>query len=376
MAKILFGVMGDSLGHLTQALAVVREMRTHEFLFMGGGRTLGLRREGFPVEEVPMPSTHYYNNRVDFHSTIRNGIGVILDGKKTVERVSSIIKEFKPDLVLSAYEYFSPMVARKLGITCVSIDNQHFLSKCVHLKPQGQSVSRILFGLPLRNMFSRADRYFVNCFFPCVPIDRSNTEVFPPLLSPEVQSVRPSDGDHVLVYQTSPTFGRLVRVLDELPHRFAIYGLGDRPGFANLEFRRPSSERFLHDLAGCRYVITNGGHNVISEALYLGKPVFSFPIRFAYEQFFNASMLRKLGYGDYSLDSEPTEATLKAFEDRLDFFRERISQGDFCGNRKLASRLEELLGTGATTWTGPRHERNSTSDRNRVSIARVCREMG
>ncbi len=369
MARILFGVMGDSLGHLTQALAVVREMRSHEFLFMGGGRTLGLRREGFPVEEVPMPSTHYFNNSVDFHSTIRNGIGVILDGNKTVERVAGIIKEFSPDLVLSAYEYFSPMVAQKLGITCVSIDNQHFLSKCVHLNPGGQSVSRLLFSLPLRNMFSRADRYFVNCFFPCVPIDQLDTEVFPPLLSPAVQAVRPAEGDHVLVYQTSPTFGRLVRVLEEMPHRFIIYGLGDRPGFGNLEFKKPSSDRFLHDLAHCRYVITNGGHNVISEALYLGKPVFSFPIRFAYEQFFNACMLQKLGYGDYSLDREPTEAALKAFEARLDFFRERISQGDFFGNRKLASRLEALLGTGATTWTGPRKERDSRSEQKRLSIA-------
>ncbi|MEW6350105.1 MAG: glycosyltransferase family protein [Thermodesulfobacteriota bacterium] len=369
MARILFGVMGDSLGHLTQAVAVVREMRTHEFLFMGGGRTLGLRREGFAVEEVPMPSTHYYNNRVDFHSTIRNGIGVILDGRKTVERVSGIIREFKPDLVLSAYEYFSPMVARKLGITSVSIDNQHFLSKCVHLKPGGQSVSRLLFSLPLKNMFSRADRYFVNCFFPCVPIDQSNTEVFPPLLSPQVQGMGPTDGDHVLVYQTSPTFGRLVSALQDMPHQFVVYGLGDRPSCGNLEFKKPSRERFLHDLAHCRYVITNGGHNVISEALYLGKPVFSFPIRFAYEQFFNACMLRKLGYGDYSLDRDPTKATLKTFEDRLAFFRERISRGDFCGNRKLVARLEELLGNGATTWTGPRKERDWGSEEGGFSIA-------
>jgi hypothetical protein len=84
--------MGDALGHIYQALAVVNEMKTHEFLFMGGGRTVDLRDRGLLVEEVPVPATLYSNNRVDCPATIRQCTGVLLNGKKTVERVSGIVK--------------------------------------------------------------------------------------------------------------------------------------------------------------------------------------------------------------------------------------------------------------------------------------------
>ena len=43
----------------------------------------------------------------------------------------------------------------------------------------GQQMSRLLFSLPLRRMYSRADCYFINSFFPCSPIDSAVTEVFP-----------------------------------------------------------------------------------------------------------------------------------------------------------------------------------------------------
>ena len=99
----------------------------------------------------------------------------------------------------------------------------------------------------------------------------------------------------------------------------------------------------MQDMASSRYVICNGSHTVISEALYLGKPVFAFPIHMAFEQFFNAYMLKKLGYGDYSLDPAPDPTVLKEFEQGLDQRRSRITRGNFCGNSKVVSRLEEII---------------------------------
>jgi uncharacterized protein (TIGR00661 family) len=110
-----------------------------------------------------------------------------------------------------------------------------------------------------------------------------------------------------------------------------------------VEFRPRSPERFVQELASCRYAITNGGHTVISEALYFGKPVLAFPIHLAYEQFFNSYMLKKMGYGDYALDPAPSKDVLTAFEQRLNQYRSNISKGDFCGNSKVVARLEEII---------------------------------
>src|SRR5208283_2201955 len=130
------------------------------------------------------------------------------------------------------------------------------------------------------------------------------------------------------------------------------YGLGERPSSKNIEYKAPSTSGFLNDLATCRYLITNGGHNAISEALYFGKPVFSFPIHFAYEQFFNAFMVASLGYGSYSLVTNPDAAVFRGFEKRLKEFRARIAQGEFYGNVKLAARLEELQNSAASVSQG------------------------
>ena len=41
----------------------------------------------------------------------------------------------------------------------------------------------------------------------------------------------------------------------------------------------------------------NGGLSLIGEAVYLGKPIFSVPVRNQYEQVLNARYLEQLGYG-------------------------------------------------------------------------------
>lgn len=343
MARIIAAVMGDSLGHLNQVLAVAHEMAEHEFLFLGGGRVLDLRRLGYQVEELPVPGTLYANNRVDVPATVTNAIKVFLGLPRTVRRVGRIIKDYDPVLILTSYEFFTPLAACTMGRQCISIDNQHFLTKCRYDTPKGQSFSGVLFALPLRVMYSFARKYLVNAFFPLKPIDPTVTEVFPPLVAPGVMDVTPSDGEHVLVYQTSPTFESLFIMLEKMPHRFIIYGCGERLSRKNLEFRKPSREHFVQEMANCRYVITNGGHTVISEALYFGKPVFSFPIHLAYEQFVNAYMVAALGYGEYSLGPIPSLKVIKEFEKRTDVYRTNIKGGNFCGNARVVLRLREII---------------------------------
>ncbi len=343
MGKILYGVMGDSFGHVSRALAVTKELSRHEVLFVGGGRVLELRSMGYHVEQVPVFGTYYSNNRVAFTDTCLNGLKILTGQARIIRRVSDLIRDFAPDLVLTDYEYFLPLAARQVGIPCISLDHQHFLTKCACTIPHGEMVSRLMLLTAVTWFFSNADRYLVNSFFMLPPLNPEETEVFPPVLRREVNHFVPTDGDHVLVYQTSTTFGRLFPVLQETSNRYVIYGFGARPASGLLEYKETSSESFLEDLASSRYVIVNGGHNAISEALYYGKPVLSFPIGLAYEQFYNAYMLRALGYGDYSTNQRPDISILGRFEARLDLFRREIAEGHFYGNEKLARRLEEMI---------------------------------
>jgi uncharacterized protein (TIGR00661 family) len=193
-------------------------------------------------------------------------------------------------------------------------------------------------------MFSKADHYFISSFYQFPPRDPKTTDVFPPVLRKDLRDVRPADGGHVLVYQSSPTFSKLIPELEKSGNRYTVYGYGEKPGTRNIVFRPPSRIGLLRDLATCRYVISSGGHNLISEALFLGKPVFSYPIHMAYEQFFNARMLRELNYGDYTLETVPRISCLARFEEKLTEYRGNIGKGDFCGNEQIAAKLKEKLG--------------------------------
>ncbi len=343
MARILYGVLGDSGGHLNRARIIAREMPHHEFLFVGGGRVHELQAEGYTVESIPMIGTSYRNNKVDLPATIGNALRLLATRHAIVQRVSQIIRAFDPHLILTDYEYFTPIAAHRSGRSCVSLDHPHLVSHCRYTPPREHRLSRLLSGIPAKALFSKADRFLVVSFFRVPPKNPETTEVLPPIIKRSVVSRQPTEGDHVLVYQTSPTFHKLFGLLETLPHRFIIYGLGPRSERKNLIFKTASTDGFLQDLASCRYVIANGGHNVMCEALYLRKPVFSFPITNAYEQLLNSYFLAKLGYGAYSTESDPTGHILRTFERRLDQFRKRIKREKLLGNALVTARLEQLV---------------------------------
>lgn len=343
MARIVYGVMGDARGHVARSLIIARQMPQHELLFIGGGAVHEARSLGYPVERVPMASTLYRNNRVDLPATIANALKVLAASRPVINRVADIIKGFDPDLIVSDYELFTPLAALKLSRPCVSLDHQHVITHCTYQPPRGYRLSRAMTSFAIRKLYSHASLFLITSFFAPPPTDPSTTWIFPPVIGSDVTELIPSNGEHILVYQTSPTFHRLFPVLQEIPGRFVIYGHGKRPEKGNLRFKPTSRQEFLEDLASCRYAITNGGHNVISEALYLGKPLLSFPIGNAYEQFLNAHFVRHLGYGDYSMDPLPPAHLFRRFEARLDELRSTIKTTTFFGNRDVAQKLESLI---------------------------------
>jgi uncharacterized protein (TIGR00661 family) len=344
MARILYGVMGDARGHVSRSLAVAQAMPHHEFLFVGGGSVHDLKALGYQTEDLPMASTFYRDNRVDFPATIVNATKVLVRRSSTVKRLAEIIRRFDPDLILTDYELFTPLAAHKTGRPCISLDHQHILTHCNYDTPSRERLNRFLTCFSIRRLYSEADRFVIISFFDLPPSNPVTTEVLPPVLRLAVKEHAPSEGDHVLVYVTGKTFERLLSFLERVSRKFIVYGFGERPERGNLVFKAPSTHGFLEDLASCKYVISTAGHSTISDSLYFGKPGLCFPINGAYEQFLNAHFLAKLGFGHYISGCTIDMPTLAAFEARLDEYGSHIRKHDFFGNDRVAARLEELIG--------------------------------
>jgi uncharacterized protein (TIGR00661 family) len=345
MARILYGVMGDARGHVSRALTVAQQMPGHEFLFVGGGLVHDVKKNGVAVEDIPVPGTFYKNNKVDVPATVANALKVLAKRTSVIRRVGQIIDDFDPALILTDYEYFTPLAARSKGRLSISVDHQHVITHCGYEAPSLERLSRAMTKFAIQRLYSNATLFLIVSFFSLPPIDPKTTQVLPAIVRNVLKDHTPADGEDVLVYLTSPTFYKLLPILEQMKSRFLIYGFGQLQSRKNLVFKQISTHGFLQDLAKCRYAIVNGGHNVISEALYFGKPVFSFPIRQAYEQFINAYFLAQSMYGDYSL-TEPSRSVLETFESRLDVFKNSIANSFRTGNEDIAAVLGRIIEQG------------------------------
>ncbi len=354
MARIFYGIMGDARGHMSRSLSVVQHMNGHEFAFAGGAVVLELAALGYQVTELPILATLHGNGRVDARATIVNALSILTGRSRIVDTLARRIQEFDPDLIVTDYEYFTPLAARRLGRGCVSLDHQHVLTHCAFETPPGQKLSRLITRTLVKRLYCNAHRYLISSFFSPPVRDPETTEVLPPILRREIKEHLPSQGGHVVVYVSgmpatmtaSSGSDSLLDILRGRQRNFLIYGLGERPQEENLIFRPRSTHGFLADLASCAYVITNGGHNLICEALYYGKPLLCFPIPMLYEQYVNAVFVKRCGFGEFCLGVEDLPSRLQRLEQDLEGYRNRAAGQAVWGNDLVAARLESLLGRG------------------------------
>ena len=149
-----------------------------------------------------------------------------------------------------------------------------------------------------RAMVPTAGDYVITTFFR-PPLLRGRTVLVPPIVRPAIVAAQPERGDHLLVY--SGGSDELTDALRDCGVPSRVYGMRDGPEVGTtdgpIEYRPRSVDGFLEDLVSARGVITGGGFSLLSEAVYLGKPVLSIPLRGQFEQLMNARYLEREGFG-------------------------------------------------------------------------------
>ena len=349
MARILYGVHGTQHGHAIRALILARHLRAlgHEFLFVSSEEGLQLLGREFPVERFENPGTRYKNQRLDMPATLKLAARTLAKRPSELARLASMIADFKPNRAISDYEYFVPIAARRAGIPCLSIDHQHVISCCDHDIPLRLQWDYLGIRASIRFLFSAATDYLAISFFQPPPKPGARARIAPAILRQSVRERTPTRGEHILVYQSCGICDAFAPYLRAIDREFRVYGYRMDKVDGNLTFRDYSEEGFLDDLASCAYVICGGSHNLMSEALYYGKPVLSFPVPGAFEQQLNALYLERLGYGRAASMERLTPELLPDFEKDLDAMRRRIAGGSFCGNEAVLALVEDFLRDGA-----------------------------
>jgi uncharacterized protein (TIGR00661 family) len=353
MARILYGVAGEGMGHAVRSRVVLEHLsRSHEVQVVASGRAFeylkARERAGLQVSRIWGLSIVYRDNAVrGVHTFLENMRGGLLGGwPRNLRTYLDIAEAFEPDVVISDFESWSYLFSRTHGVPCVSLDNNQIVNRCAHSPAMiaGARAEYLVAKAVVKAKLPGCFHYLISTFF-YPQVSKPRTSLHPPVLRPEVLAAPPEPGEHLLVYQTSTSHGSLPEVLQGCGRECRVYGLRRdltadlRDG--NLLYRPFDEAAFIDDLRTARAVISGGSFTLMSEALYLHKPMLSVPVRKQFEQILNGRYLQALGYGRVA--DELDAAALGAFLEALPDFERALARVRQDGNRELLARLDEVI---------------------------------
>lgn len=343
--RILYGVVGEGMGHATRSRVILNHLvKDHEVEIVVSGRAHEyLSRFFFNVHEIKGLRMVYDNNEVDRSATtwdfIKRLPGMI---SGNFHSFMSMSERFGPDAVISDFESFAYAFGKHHDIPVISIDNMQILDRTeldVKIPDEYEDdflIAKNIVKLKLPGCF----HYMITTFF-YPPTRKRDTSLYPPILRDRVLDANTSWGDHILVYQTSTTNEELLNILSEVKLPFRVYGFRREEKLGNIQLRDFSEDGFIEDLATSRGVLATGGFSLMGEAVYLGKPLLSIPLRKQFEQVLNSLYLEKLGYGEFH--EQLTPARVQAFSDRVDSYAGNLKNHTQDRNNKILSALDRLL---------------------------------
>lgn len=345
--NILYGVPGEGMGHATRSKVVIDFLlKEHNVMVVSSSKAYLFLDKAFPkmVHEIKGLHFAFKNSEVSKRKTfLLNLKGAPKNLLHNFSQYLMIHKSFKPDLIISDFESFTYLFAKHLKIPIISIDNMQVMNRCkLNIEiPKAEKNNYNLAKAIVKAKLPKCDHYLISSFFDA-EIKKKDTVIVPPIVRDAVINAKVTKGDHILMYQTSSSLPGVRKVLHQLPDvNFYVYGFGIDEQDKNITFKSFSEDGFVNDLAGARAVIANGGYSFISEAIYLKKPIYSFPIKNQFEQYMNAAYIDKLGYGRHFEELHPDY--LKAFLYELNIYTKNLAKYKQDGNKVLFDVLKKKL---------------------------------
>ena len=342
--RIIYAACGEGMGHAIRTSVVLKHLKQeNEVVVFASSRAFEYLSSKFDnVYEIYGFNTVYEDNAVNDKKTFIKAMkNLPRDVKDNIKLLYNIANEFKPELIISDFEFYSNILSKIIRVPMISIDNMHVITHCKIDVPRKYSRDKLKAEGVVRSFIMLPQKYLITSYFYPEIKNSDKVSIFPPILRKEILNLKPVKGDHILVYQTSTSNSKLVQVLKETDENFIIYGFDSEKVDENLIFREFNEDQFFKDLGTCKAVLANGGFTLISESIYLKKPVLSIPVKGQFEQVLNAIYLERLGYGEFHEELELD--VVEQFLDKLDTYSEALKSYNQDGNKAILKELDHLI---------------------------------
>ncbi len=348
--RILYGVVGEGMGHATRSRVVIEHLldRGHEVRVVASGRASAYLAERVAaVGDIWGLTMAYTDNEVRRWQTLaRNLQGAVSGWPQNVREYFRIVEEFGPDAVVSDFESFAWLFGRRHRLPVISVDNIQVIDRCRHDEgiTAGHQADFELARALVRWKLPGCRHYVVTTFFR-PPVRKPRTTLVPSLLRPEILAARPEPGDHLLVYQTAEGNEGLPGALAASGLECRVYGfrrdLTADVHEGTLVYRPFSEAGFIDDLRTAAGCLTGGGFTLLSECVHLGVPALSVPLAGQFEQVLNARYIERVGYGMYAPHASAT--AIAAFAERLPDHRAALADAERPGNGPALAEVDARL---------------------------------
>ena len=277
--RILYGIQLNGNGHITRSLELINQLKAKGYevdvIASGGNYSIEL-----PDYIKKFKGLSMYFNKSGRINKLKTTLSLNLF--KLVKDINYDCSGY--DLVISDFEPISAYSAKKYKVKSIGISNQVSITKS-----------------------SFFESLFIKYFAPCdyyIPLDYTNG--YQPIISEKFLNGKVSDEDFYLVYLAAYSLEHIKNELKYSDKKFKVYSSDVITDYVynNIEFKKSNKDSFQSDLLRCSGVITAAGFSTTSEALVLGKRLWSIPIKGQFEQIDNAIKLNKLGVYTDDLTSE------------------------------------------------------------------------
>jgi uncharacterized protein (TIGR00661 family) len=319
--NIVYGVSGEGLGHVFEALELVPLLRGdgHQVKVLTFGDRACRALAGFEPTRIEGVHLGFNARGLSLWATAKLNRPCWPFYLRHGRRILRELADFRPDVFITAYEPFTMLAAHRLGRPLISMDNQNEL----RFLPRPAGASWFAFHLvkwTTRLVTYGSAEYIVKSLQRRGP-GPGRAHFVAPMIQREIRRLQPVDGAHVLVYLTKPN-PALIDVLKTLPESFIVYCHNRVGEEGNVSFRA-QGPGYLRDLSTCKAIVGTTGFSLIADSIYLRKPYFGVPLKRQFEQTHNARFLVESGLGEAAED--PTREQLARFLARLPEYRARLA---------------------------------------------------
>jgi uncharacterized protein (TIGR00661 family) len=312
----MLSILGEGRGHMTQAMAVKEMVEKAGHRVVGTVLGVGARRQvppffasamKMPIRRIPTLGFSVRNNRqVSLAATLAGIARKLPACWRAVRELKVVVRETQPDVIINFFEPFTGIYA----LTCrtrppvVALAHQFMYGHPDSVRAPGLRFQQLGLKWYVRLVGAASTRLALS-LYEAPDLPEKNLTVCPPILRRQLFELQPNPaGNFVLIYLLNHGYAAQITEWHKRNPHVALHCFYDKPGAPpelrhddTLTFHRLDGEKFLRMMAECQYVACTAGFESVSEAAYLGKPLFLVPVENHVEQQINAIDATRIGLG-------------------------------------------------------------------------------